>query len=200
MATEFVTLKEAKRFLKIDESETKFDAIINELRTGYSKGIQNWTGRDIVSTTYNEYFDIGYQQTSIKLKQYPVTSVVAMTHNGVAQTENTDFYVYESSGIIKKKASNTIITSYRTLYNVDYFIEGLRTVSVCYVAGWASTAIPDDIKLATNMLIYELHYDRDSGTVKSQSIGGDSVTRFDLKNGMPPGVEGLLKPYVSVFK
>ena len=195
---EIVTLLEAKEFLKVDRSETKFNSVIDMLRIGYSTAIQMWVGRKLLNDTYNEYHDIRYMQTAIQLKQYPVSSIVAATHNGSAMTEDTDYYLYADTGIIKKKPT-TEVTSSRTNYNTDYFYEGLRKVSIMYVAGWTAGLFPEDLKLATNKLIYDMFYVRDTGTVKASNLGSLSKSDFDLNHGMPPGVVGILETYKCPF-
>ena len=188
MATKFVTLKEAKDYCKVDND--KSDWLFNTLIESYTANIQNWTGKDIVSTTYNEKYDIGYRQKFVFLKQYPIISIVAVTSHTTAMVENTDYVAEYDTGILKKEEQDAIDV---LDYIKDFWYEGQHELQVTYIAGYAT--VPSPIKLATLKLVKRDYFDSGVDDVKHRNTGGEFIIRYDLKDGMPQGVYTLLHPY-----
>ena len=198
MTDKFVSMTEIKHYLRIDLAEDKHNPVLNMLNEHKTRNIQDWIGRDITQDTYSEYFDIEEDQGSIFLAQYPISSVVGVTDNGIALTEDTDFYAYTNTGIIKIRKIDPSLTSRGLTRKLGDFYPGLRTVTVTYVAGYSP--IPGSIKEATLKLINREFYDRGVDDIKSQSSGSQSFTRADLRDGMPVGVYTLLHPYRRQFR
>ena len=191
--TNLLTLSEIRTYLKIDDPENKYDEILDFLNDNTTELIQQWLGRDIIQTQYTEEFDIEYDQNTVELAHYPVTSVAGVTDDGVGLTEDTDFEVYES-GFIKVIKLDASLTN-RTLYRkVGDFTPGLKKVQVTYTAGYSP--VPGAIKLAALKLIWKEFYLRGDSDNKSFNDGSMSFTRMDYKDGMPPDVYTQLQSYI----
>jgi hypothetical protein len=117
-------------------------------------GIELFLGRDfaetIISTNDPELHNIGDNQDTIILKNFPVVSISRLRDNiqsSVAADiktliEHTDFEVDKDSGIVQliKNSSNSIFSDCNCL---GYFTEGRNTVDVAYTHGFDT--IPNDI-------------------------------------------------------
>jgi len=192
----FITLNEAKMACKLVDEE-KYDGWLDTLIKGYTASIQQWLHRDIISDTYTEYHDIKYKQVAIFLKQYPVTSIAGATSHGTAVVEGTDYNSYYDKGMLRKKPTDNIDV---INYIKDYWYEGDKEFEITYTAGYASTAIPDAIKLATMKLVRRDFYDSGVDDIRTRKAGEDYYTRYDLTDGMPPGIYTLLHPFRRQFK
>lgn len=190
-----IELIDAKRYMKIEHD--KDDQLINTLVKSYSKAIQNWTHLSIISDTFSETFDIVPLQDKIFLNEYPLTSIVAVTNNSVAMVEDTDYYSNYTTGVLTKAPKDAIDVMD---YIKDYWYEGYEKVEVTYVAGYAEGSIPDDIQLATMMLVNRAYYDRGVDDIVVRSMNGERIERATPVRGFPPGVVTLLDPYTRKFE
>lgn len=196
MSDKFVSMTEIKDYCKIDYAEEKHDPVLDLLNEHITASIKMWLGRDITLSTYSESFDIDYRQQSIFLHQYPITSVVGLTHGGSLLTEDEDYYVYANTGVIKIVPSNA--GGSRGQQCKDYWSEGLKKVEVTYQAGY--TEIPEAVKQAALKLIHREFFDRGVDDIQKVSIGSYSHERSKLLDGMPLGVYTLLHPYRRQFR
>lgn len=169
--TSFVTLDEAKIYCDIDPAEVKYNSILEMLSNIATEKIQSWLDRDIFNTQYNEKLDIGTDQITIQLHNYPVTSVEGVTNYTTTLTTD-DYCLYSDHGAIRKV--------------LGYWYEGDQKVEVSYHAGYET--IPECIKDATLQMIKRKWNDRLSGNIKSFSGGGISYTRADLIMGFDPDI------------
>lgn len=189
----FISLEEAKVYCRIFD-ESKYDDLLSTLIESYTASIQQWLGRDIISTAYTEYHDIVNKQVSIFLKQFPIISIAGATSNSVAVVENTDYYAYHDTGILKKREQDGIDV---LNYIKDFWYEGNKKFEITYTAGYAT--IPEPIKLATKKLVKRDFNDSGVDDVQHRHTGSEVTIRYDLQDGMPPGVYSLLNPYRRQF-
>jgi hypothetical protein len=92
--------------------------------------------RKIESDTYTWYLD-GNGSDTINLPVWPITSMTSVSYDwtrAFTETlETTDYEIDENTGIL------TFLTCEPT---------GRRTIKIVAVAGWTSTTVPADIKMA----------------------------------------------------
>jgi hypothetical protein len=195
MTDKFVSMTEVKDYCKIDSAEDKYDTVLDLLNEHMTASIKMWLGRDITLGTYTEVFDIDYRQQAVFLNQYPIASVVGLTHGGALLTEDEDFYVYPNTGVIKIIPHGT---GGSPGISKDYWFEGLKKVEITYQAGYPT--IPESIKQAALKLIHREFYDRGVDDIEKITIGSYKQERAKLADGMPMGVYTLLHPYRRQFR
>jgi len=189
MSEKFVSMTEVKDYCKIEQSDVRYDSVLDLLNEHITAAIKGWLGRNITVGTYSESFDVEPAQQTVFLSQYPVISLAGVTEGGTSLTEGADFYLYPATGVIKmipKGASR------------EYWDGRLKKVEVSYHAGYAE--IPKAIKHAALRLIHREFYDRGADDIQKVEIGSYRHTRFNPCDGMPPGVYTLLHPYRRQFR
>lgn len=135
-----VELADLKIYLGIAAGVTVQDAFLNILNAEISRRVETHIKRTLLQTEYDEYYDVpGFTSISnelVRLNQYPVITLTSVTDNAMTSPSTVDttedeFHLYAPSGIIKYETG---------------FTRGYQTVRVNYVAGYTTSAIPDDIK------------------------------------------------------
>lgn len=161
-----VTLAEAKAQCRVDGSEE--DSLINSLIAAATDHVERYTGRAILSQTWQDYFDDF--SDSMALTIAPVQSVTSVQYYDAAgslQTLSGSAYfldtVNEPSWVVRNADVSWPDTSDR-----------INAVIVEYVAGYATT--PPAIKHAILLMVGQLYENRESPDV-------------------PRAVEALLQPF-----
>ena len=180
-----------KRYLDIDSDDSTHDDFLNDIIPQVGELIEEYTGRIFARKYYSEKIDIknAFSDT-IRVKQYPILSVVAVTDNETA-IASTEYLLYNSTGHIKRESIQTLRS---TRYREYFRTEGRQMVEVDYYAGFLD--IPQGIQLAAKELIAVIFYGRHYSGFKSGKIGSFSFNQF--QDDIPPRVRGLLKPYRRV--
>lgn len=214
MANHIVDIsKEVRPILGHDTQEKKDQEQISLLRRIAESEIMNYlrldnkytksgTKIDLFSTSYDEYFDTEDQQTMIFLPTsiLPITTLTAVTENGVALTENTDYVLnYNTGSLTKKPTTTTSSAVLRSGILTDYWYPAQRAVRVQWTAGFvASTGstntMPNAIKGAVLKYIRMMYYDKDVD-IKSRSSAGISYTKEDSNGGLPNNITSALQQY-----
>ena len=192
MTTRFVEVDAMKVRLRVTHSND--DDYIDSLVQAQTAFAQNWIGRTVISATFSETHDIESRQIAVFLKEYPIISIAGCTSHSTAMVEDTDYYAYYNTGILKKAPVDAISV---LDYIKDYWYEGLSEFSITYVAGYAT--IPIDIKEGVIKMVQREYWDSGAGDVKIRRQGTDHIERFPMKDGVPENVYALWHPYRRQF-
>jgi hypothetical protein len=179
-----VTLEDAKSFLNVVSSAD--DVEIERLVNAMTDLAEKETGRELKSRTHTNQTFSGTGSPLMRLKQYPIASVSAVSFLDGLDTwtsQSTTTYPVTITG----GDSDSI------LYRNNCFPRGMANVRVTYVAGLST--IPDALKEWTLQGIAFLwkKKDRIQTGVASQSFNGQTTTYvLDLKKAIDMD---LLDPY-----
>ena len=185
--SDLTTLSDLKAYLGIDNSDS--DTELETLIKSVSAFIQNETDQQIVETEYKEYIDGEYTE-SIVLSQKPIISVESLT---IDDEEETDYYLYKKSGIIKRKSVGFNIwpddnPKYR-------FPEGKQNIVIEYTAGYSE--IPYDLQKAVWDIIKSARERKDYAGLSKYTIGDESITWS--KGAVPSEAMDTIMNYKSVI-
>lgn len=146
------------------------DLVLARLITAESGVIYQFLNRDTLLTdSYDEFYSgLGYGQTRLFMKHYPISAVTSVTIDGVSIPAKTS--VFWSSGFTFDDRS-IILNDYE-------FTKGLNNVEVEYDAGYS--AIPSDIAQACIELVALRYRERTRIGENSKSIAGETVN-FNTK-------------------
>jgi len=178
-----LTVPEAKDFAKKtdDNDLAVFEAIVN----GIHEIVRSVTGRVFPTTTYtNEYYDsAGWPD--LWLINKPVTTLTSVYEDGVLLTADVDYYAYLSEGRLRRIEAG----------EDSVWTPGPRKIKVTYIAGYALTAMPTDLKMAVGAQVADLwgKQQRKSWGEISRSLSGQSVTVSETD--LLPFVKTILQRY-----
>jgi hypothetical protein len=136
------TLARVKQFIELSGSDD--DDLINNLIASVSSEIQGWLDRAIVQATATDEKIDSIGDNVISTRFYPIISISALTENGTALVEDTDFEIEEQD---KERGQIARISG----GYASSWASGTRIVKVTYSHGYAS--IPDAIIQAANELV-----------------------------------------------
>lgn len=163
MTTEPITLAEAKRHLRIDESYTdEDDDILDWIKSARLKA-EKHTGRSLGTKTLELISDKFPAVDYIEIPKGPVQSVTSIIYTDKEEAEHTfgsDNYVTNLdivTPIIKLKHGKSWPSD--TLYPTG-------AIRIRYVAGY--TVIPSDIKSAIKLEVGDFYINRENVTEKQQ--------------------------------
>ena len=170
--TTYSSLDETKAYMGVpvatnDALLTTFEKVARALINKYC------SVTTFLEDTYSEFYD-GERETYVVLKHFPIVSVTTLHIDGgrvfdaSALIASDEFVIYKDDGKIE-------------LIGVDQFggvrsifPRGQQNIKVVYVAGFSTT--PDDLKVATQMVIDHLFNNRGMHGVTSESVGGINQT------------------------
>ena len=168
-ADDIVTLADAKTFLNI--TGTNFDTELADYVTGASQVWLNHGGPGISSPSYDEWYDGG--QLQISLRHSPVIAITSITDaiGPIAYTLTEQdpgngggayhYSVDKKLGLITRRNSGTAVP----------FFAGKKNVHVVYTAGF--TTVPADVKHAVLLLIGHMWETQRGGTRRPGTNSGD---------------------------
>jgi len=182
----YTTRAKVKQALRIPAAITVHDSYIDELLTDADELVNGYLGvAGLTVTSYNETHDIMASQDWVALTNRPITSVAALTDNGQALVEGTDFYADSATGYL------------RLLSSVDVFTVGRQKVSVTYSAGYAT--VPSDIvRAATMAAAAQFNVEGHSG-LESERTASYSYKVDGHPSGLPAQARARLNRYVRVM-
>lgn len=176
----FVTLEEVKEFLQIQG--TSDDDALTFLLEPSTDIIQKYCERVFLQDSFCDKFSIETDTVdTVLLKQYPVTSVVAVSDDGSA-VPSSDYYI-SSEGRLR-------------LDNGCYFTKGVDTVQVTYVAGYVLTDLPQSLKWACAQIVHDLYNNR-FASMASEKIEGYSYKQ--AASFLRPVVKMILDQFRRVW-
>ena len=160
---------------------------LEEIINSASAYIENYCNRKFVSTAYTEYYD-GNNRSKLLLNQYPIISVTSidrweyLTQASIqTYTEHTDFEIYSDEGIIYKSMG---------------WFKGHKAYKIVYTAGYATAAMPEDLKQGCKEICKLLWILKDKQGLKGDNDGVRNTNYDkDLGVGIPKNVLEMLERY-----
>jgi len=181
MTGDLTTLVNAKQYLGV--TVTTDDVMISRLISAVSQYIQTWLNLTIAQTVYTETRD-GTGGGVMSTRQYPVTSVTAVTVNAVAVPPSPD-------GI----QSGFVFDQDRIALVGYLFNRGIQNVTVKYTAGYATT--PFEIEQACIDMVAAVYKVKDRVGMSSKGLAGET-TSF-IQAAMTNNVREILNNYRQVM-
>lgn len=170
------TLSAVKNYLRIDDTDTSNDAILESLIDAVSQAIETYTGRFFVR---REVIEEPHEANGkiIELDHYPVSSVSTVMINA-SELDPGQYTITKYAGVIE----------------TDFTMEG--AVLVTYTPGYSDTSAdtPKDVQLAAWKWISQI-FNSENPNIKSETLGDFSVTYFDIEENVPKEVAPLLENY-----
>lgn len=171
------SLVAVKEYLKIDDTDTSKDALLEGLINAGSNIIENYCKRSFKEQTYTDEEYDGTGTKNLPLNNFPVSTITSIKIDGVL-IDVTEYKTRLSSGIVVRLDST--------------WPEGIMNIKVSYTAGYAS--VPPDIELAAKHLVM-FFYKMDVADF-SRTFGDGIVMRPEA---IPPQIRVLLGPYRRVL-
>lgn len=139
-----VTVDEAKRQLSLAESADQWSAFLRDAITQAREQFEYDTSLVCCTSTWAEKLDEWPDCQYIRLHRRPVASVSSITYldtAGASQTWSSSNYTLDAN-----RTENTIFLTYDGTFPALRTIE--NAVTITYVAGYAASAIPKQVKFA----------------------------------------------------
>lgn len=183
---DLTTLAQVKAYGAI--SGTEADVLLATLISAASERIKRYLRRDLVPATYTDQELDGPGTLALRLPQYPVTAISAVTLEGSALA-GTDYSLEASSGLL-----------YYTPGGGDPapWPRGRRNVTVTYDAGFA--ALPADLMLAATITVVWDYKRTGAGGSRlgdRASVVGDDTAQF-LVDPWAPDALAILRGFRRV--
>ena len=184
IATEPVSLSEAKLHLKIESAETTEDSLLAILITTAREEAEAFTRRALAPQTWYQYMD-SFEEEEICLPYPPLTSVTSVKYYDVNNVLTTiDSSLYQVSTV---STPARIIPVAGQIWPETYYGK-IDSVIVEFVCGYTSgvNVVPASIKAAMLLIIGHLYANKESvvvGTIASK---------------VPDTAEALMWPYREI--
>ena len=183
-----VSVEEVKQYLGIDSDDNteNFEQLIN----GVSKQVESFCGRNFItpSAAITEKWS-GDGTESVWLQEAPIASAIAVT--SISYRSGTTWTALDSNYTIEQNASEALIE----FTDGSVFTKGYRNWKVSYSYGYSLSAVPDDLKHATIILVAREKSLADNKLhgVNSKSFADHSISyNFDKD---PENVKRTLNAY-----
>lgn len=179
-----VTLEEAKRQCRIDETTTDEDGLVSDLIVAATRYAERFTHRRFISQVWDHRMDAppGYAWESPIAPVLSIGSASYIDTDGATQTWSSALYQTDIPAGPTAGPARLM-----PIYNGTWpqTRDVLNAFTVRFTAGYGTTAasVPYDIKAAIKLLIGHLYANREAVNI------GNIVTP------LPLGVESLLWPY-----
>ena len=180
-ASELITTTNAKLHLKVSGSSE--DTYIDSLVEVATKMVEEYTGRALITQTWEQYFDdLPQYQDYVELHKGPVQSITSFKYflNDTESTFNSAKYNLDDAAIFPR----VYLDDDETWPNLDV---RRNAVTIRFVAGYgdAATDVPEPLIQAVRMLIGYLYQNRE-----------DRIGRSPFKTAaLPQAVSYLCQPY-----
>jgi len=174
--TDLTTLASVKEYLGIKSVDNNSDAVINTVISNVSKLIKNYCGRDLVSTSYTEYYN-GNGKRHLRVKQYPITEITEINDDDDNVWDSTTEIVLTDVLYSSKTSGAELANLGIVALRDNVFSLGLANIKISYTAGYSS--IPSDLELAAKRLVgANLKEGKENGLVISVQSEEDTPKRL----------------------
>ena len=180
------TLDQVKTYIG-NSADASDDALLQRLIAAASSAIERACDRTLAQTLYVEHRN-GNGGTALSLRNFPVTSVTAVSINGLSLPEAT---TWDSSGWALEAPNRLRLLGGRL------FTTGLLNVRVTYTAGYSSFTMPPDIVQACCLMTSLAYKERDRLGLDSKTINGETVNF--TSDEMPPSVQAVVAEHRAVW-
>lgn len=222
MAT-LTSLQEIKSFLEIDSRKTKEDKNLLFFIRYASTLIETWLNRtdQLLFKERTEYYN-GTGTFNLALNCWPTyvtptprcwvdqAGFFGQTQDGFQDNTEleygTDFFLYTQDGVTSQ---NGLLIRRNAFWQQDpvrewgflspYQGDSLGSIKVVYSGGYKEDTIPDDLRIACNMVVAKLHYIFPLGVFLATESYEDraiSIANPQLKNELL----SMVKPYLVNFR
>lgn|SRR5574337_1304521 len=179
-AVEPVTLEEAKNHLRVDLDDD--DSLIESLVRAAREHAEVFTGRALISQTWEAYLDEWPKGDSISLPYPPLKSVTGVYYTGTDGNE-TELAGTEYAVDTVSIKGRVVLKSGKSWPSAE--LGPLNPIRIRFVAGYGDTAlgVPEGIRSAIKLILGTLYQYRETiiiGTIVSE---------------MPMAIDSLLWPY-----
>jgi hypothetical protein len=173
-AIDLTTLANVKTWLGLSSNNTD-DGLLDRLITSSSSLIIEFLKRDVKTRVYTDETHHGNGGSGLCLRQYPITTVSAVSVDGASVTGFTfdERMVYLTSSV---------------------FTRGQANVKVTYTAGFA--AVPFGLDQACVELVGVMYREKDRIGHVSKQLGGETVT-FNVAD-LPARIKTSLRQWTNV--
>lgn len=170
------TVPDAKAYLKIDQSDTSFDALIEFLINAVSTQLEGYCQRPLKAQSFtNEEFD-GTGRNTLLLPAFPVSAITTVTIDDVL-VPAAEYKVRKNRGALVRLQG--------------CWPKGIMNIKLSYTGGFAT--IPADLELACKHTVM-FYYKTDVADF-SRTFGEGFVLRPD---DLPPQTKQLCTRYKRV--
>lgn len=168
-----------------DETDT-----LNRIILGVSTALESTYG-PLLNTTYTEKYDPSDTDILV-LKRRPVVSVTSVVEGSTTLTEDTDYYVYQEEGYLRRYPTG----AWGALTVALWGSTAPKSITVTYVAGRGASAsvLPWDIKLAALVWTMDLW---NTGPANLSNLLTETGA-FVRPTAIPPQVQELMRPYARM--
>jgi uncharacterized phiE125 gp8 family phage protein len=129
-------IADVKAFLEI--TNASYDDLLDMLLTNISKRVESFLNRNLEKAQRTSYFNAGRKKYSLPAYPIDLTSALTVTWAGATQVKDTDYFVWEDSGMIEFLI---IPTFYQP-----------KEIVVVWTGGYANAAsVPEDLQMAVIM-------------------------------------------------
>ena len=184
--TSLASLGDVKEWLSI--KDTNSDVILERLIIGCSEYFENFLNRKIILASYVEKYN-GNGRERFRTREYPIVSITSLKIGGALVPTSPDGfkggYVFDDKFIYLLDGSA-----------ISVFTEGVRNIEIAYSAGYAPTAIPEDIKQSIIEIVSLRFRSRSRIGLTSEGIAGQA-TAFTQKD-MTDDVRMVMNNYRRV--
>ena len=206
-APNIVKLEDAKDWLKIKDSDSRFDGILNILIESVSQEFENYIDSPIIIRRFDEIFDGDLSDTivphnkPVRKINHLITNCTGtfdelttdeLRTNSSDRIAEDDYILEESGSIVLRDASFNVLGTISTGL-------GKGSILLDYEAGYASTVedIPSDIKLVALQRIEHLYLMKENRSINVKTKrAGDSSVSMDL--GLPIEIRQVLDRYIDM--
>ena len=205
-AQRILSLTDAKLWLNIAETETKYDYVLELLLDSLSQEFEQYIDGPIIKSRYDEIHDGDFSDTIVPQNK-PVREIKHILLDTTGEFKNLDTDAQRSASPLRLDNNAYYLRDDGTITFIDGLLKyfgttttglGKSSILVDYEAGWAdeSTTIPSDIKYAASVRIEQLFLLKQNRgyNVTNKRAGDSSQT---IKVGMPKEVTDILDRYVD---
>jgi len=142
-ATELAARADIKTMLGL--TDTTQDALLDIIKSGVEAWVKNFTGRDLLVTSYTEYHD-GDGSNVVRLDQRPITAITSIYADPSRLFEAAT--LIPSTDIISDTKGQRLGFVELLTYK---FTKGLKSTRVIYSAGYST--VPTDLSMAVKQIV-----------------------------------------------
>ena len=171
----FTTLALVKLAANIATVDADRDTVLTAMIAGVTRQMQDWMEREIVQGTATNEKISGWYDSEIYTRHYPITNFTALTENGTALVEDTDYESTEGDQEVGR------VVRISGGYPVSWS-SGTRNIAITYDHGY--TAVPDSLVAeATKLVVAKFNETMQSGKgwggLLSQGVAPNDTVTFD---------------------
>lgn len=128
------SVTDVKTFLEI--TNTAHDSLLTLIVTMVSARIETYLNRNLEKVERTQYFDAGGRYYFLPAYPIDLTAALTITNSDAAQVINSDYYVWETQGLIEFPSPPSYVNP--------------KQIKIVWTGGYATyDVLPQDIQLAT---------------------------------------------------